>query len=239
MSISKPKISNPTTKFIDFKSEEVKFVFWNKEEEKNEEIKMPFYFVVLDELSTISGFCDKTQCGIFANEVHRISDEILRVRTFKGGESVTGLYKDISDEIKVLGGRFTKSVYAMLVSENGNELVNIKFRGAAFSSWLDKKINPEQYTIGIVGVREKQKGKVTYNVPIFKAFKLDTERLNEAVKLDVLLQEYLKEYKNQVIEKQESVAETPVEKTDFLPQRPDSYTKAVNNDVSDIDDLPF
>jgi len=207
MSFSEPKIENPATKFIEFR--DGKFQYWDKVLEKNVIIDLPIYFVVLDELSTISGFCEKTKSGIYANEVHRITDETLNVRTFKGGEQIIGLYKDISDAVARLGGRFTKSVYALLVNSQGgdNEFVNFKFRGAAFSSWLDKKFNPEKHAIGIEQTVEETKGKTVYQVPIFKSYRLTPELIEQATAMDKQLQNYLKVYKANQAEKEKAPEE--------------------------------
>lgn len=215
MSFSEPKLENPATKFIDFR--DGKFQYYDKETEKNIPVELPIYFVVLDELSTITGYCEKHNCGIYSNEVHRIGDEILNVRTFKGGEQIIGKYKDISDAVARIGGKFTKSVYAMLVTKDGNELVHFKFRGAAFSGWLDKKFNPEKYGVVITETYEASKGKTLYQVPVFKAFNLTEKVISEATEMDKMLQSYLKAYKANQAEKE--AAKNPVN------QLPDEVTE--------------
>lgn len=208
MSKSNPRLENPCKKFIDFKSDKGMFFFYDKDLEQQIEIPIPFYFVVLDELSTISGYNKKNDCGIYSNEVHRTMDEILKVKTFKGGESITGLYNDIKDNIKALGGKYTKSVYALLIKgEKETELVNFKFKGAAFSAWLDKKVNSDNSVVGIVDLTEEKNGNTTYQVPVFKAFKLSSELNQQAVETDKELQKYLKEYKAQQPEKEIAKAE--------------------------------
>jgi len=214
MSFSEPRLENPATKFIEFR--DGKFQYYNKETEKNVIIDLPIYFVVLDELSTISGFCEKTKSGIYSNEVHRIIDEVMNVRTFKGGEQIIGLYKDISDAVARLGGKFTKSVYALLINQSGgeNEFVNFKFRGAAFSSWLDKKFNPEKHAVGIEETIEGTKGKTVYQVPIFKSYRLTPELIEQATAMDKQLQSYLKVYKSNQAEKEKA----PEEVVEVVPE---------------------
>ena len=212
MSFSEPTLKNPATKFIDFKSDSGTFQYYDKETEKQILVPFPIYFIVLDELSTISGFCEKVKAGIYSNEVHRISEEPLNVRTFKGGEGASGLYKEISDRIKVLGGKYTKSVYAMLIkTDKAPELVNFRFKGAAFSAWLDKKIDIAKMIIGITGIIEATKGKTVYNVPVFKAFKMKEEHALQATAMDQELQDYLRVYKSKQIEKIESKEESKEE----------------------------
>ena len=49
---------NPTSKFLEWKSNNKSFSFWNKELKKNEEVKLPLTFMVLEEYHKISGFSD-------------------------------------------------------------------------------------------------------------------------------------------------------------------------------------
>lgn len=245
MSKSNPKIENPCTKFIDFKSDKGRFFFYDKEKEKQIDIPLPIYFTVLDELATISGYNKKNDCGIYSNEVHRTTDELMRVKTFKGGESVIGLYKDIKDSIKAMGGKYTKSVYALLIHEDKTtELVNFKFKGAAFSAWLEKKINPLTTVIGIINLIEETNGNTIYLVPVFQAFKLSPELDERAIKADEILQDYLKEYKALQPEKEIAKADAIEEiqaKEEFIKEsaKQDFINKSKADQNDELSDLPF
>jgi len=235
MSYSEPKSTNPAQKFIEFR--DGKFQYYDKNTEANVVIDLPIYFIVLDELSTISGYCEKTKSGIFSNEVHRISEEILNVRTFKGGEQIIGLYKDISDAIARIGGKFTKSVYALLLNEvGGTELVNFKFRGAAFSGWIDKKFNTEKHAVGIMETVEATKGKTVYQVPVFKSFKITPEQDETARKSDIELQSYLKAYKS-IQAEAEKVETVEVEEVDDAREL--SNINGLSGTVDDLSELPM
>jgi hypothetical protein len=195
MSRSNPALENPCKRWIEYSGDEGVFTYYDKEDKKKIEVPLPIYFTVLDELSVITGFSEKHSCGIYSNEVKSVAKEILRVKTFKGGESHTGLYKDIRDKIVAIGGKFTKSVYALMINpDKSTEFVNFKFKGIAFSAWMDKGFDPMKSIVGITGFEEGKKGKVTYQVPVFKAFKLTPEIDEEALQYDQILQEYLKEY---------------------------------------------
>ena len=88
MSFSNPILENPCKKFIDFKSDNKQFVYWDKELGENGEqviIPTPIYFIVLDELTTVTGYYKEGDCGIYSNEIHFLKDEVLKVRTFKKG----------------------------------------------------------------------------------------------------------------------------------------------------------
>jgi len=237
MSKSNPRIENPCKKFITWKGDKGHFVYYDKETEKEVIMPLPVYFVWLDELATITGYCKKHDCGIYSNEVRKTTEEILRVKTFKGGESITGIYADIKDSIIALGGSFTKSVYVMLVGENVTpELVNFKFHGSAFSGWLEKKFNPDECTTGILSFREETNGNINYKVPVFQAFKLSPDTDQLAFSMDIELQEYLKEYKALQPEK-----ETPKIETVEEIQANGQWVKESRKQVSapEFSDLPW
>ena len=124
--------SNPATKFIDWKSDDKCFSFYNKETRTNEQIPLPFKFLVLDELHTIKGWNEATSSAIYSNEVKYISKEPMTVKPFKGNEIAKGLYKDIKDKVVSAGGHYTKSIYIML--EDGL-LANIQLKGSAVQKW--------------------------------------------------------------------------------------------------------
>lgn len=195
MSFSKPVLQNPSKKFIEWSSEDACFTYYDKDQSKNVLLPLPVYFIVLDQLSTITGFCKKHKCSIYSNEVRSIIKEPFLVKTFKGGERLAGMYNDIKGSIKELGGKFTASVYAMLIQEGQEpELVNIKLKGSAFSTWLDKKINTGKYIIQVKEAREEVNGTTVYNVPVFSKANLTPTLTETGILMDQMLQEYLKEY---------------------------------------------
>ena len=256
MSFSNPTLENPCKKFIDFKSDDKQFVYWDKELSESGQhviIPTPIYFIVLDELTTISGYYKEGDCGIYSNEIHFLKDEVLKVRVFKkGGPTIVGLYDTIKDSIKAIGGKFTKSVYAMLIPEGGTpELVNFRFRGAAFSAWLEKRVNTSRQVVCIADeFIEEHNGKTVYNVPVFKAFNMKTEYKNIAIEMDRELQAYLKSYKSKQAEKEEAAVEAPVgtASSSFVPTNTwqgggrsvsDVREAAASNIPNGVDDLPF
>jgi hypothetical protein len=226
MSFSKPQLTNPSKKFIEWSSDNACFTYFDKDRgEKGEKVLLPLpvFFIVLDELSTISGFCEKHGTNIFANEVRSTAKEPLLVRTFKGGERLQGLYNDIKSEAKELGGKYTKSVYAMLLTGKGQEpeLVNIKLRGAACSAWIEKKINTGKAVICVKEVSNEKKGKTEYTVPVFSYAPLTQELTDTATAMDHALQEYLKEYFTQMEEK-------IIEAEEATPEPQPSYLSAID-----------
>jgi hypothetical protein len=220
MSRSQPALTNPCQKFIEIKADTGRFFYYDKEQEKQVDIPLPIYFTCLDELNTITGFNKKHKCSIYSNEVKYLKKDILRVKTFKGGESITGLYDDIRDSIVALGGHFTKSVYALMINpDKSTEFVNFKFKGAAFSAWLDKKFDGMKFIVGITEFVEEQNGATTYQVPIFKQYKCTPEIDEEALHYDEILQTYLKEYFAKEPEKEIAQAEAANPLIEELPDK--------------------
>lgn len=255
MSFSNPILENPCKKFIDFKSDDKQFVYWDKELGENGEevvIPTPILFIVLDELSTITGWNTDSKSRIFSNEIHLLKEEVLKVRTFKkGGPSVIGLYDNIKDSIKAMGGKFTKSVYAMMILPSGGvDLVNFRFHGAAFSAWLDKSVNTNKSVVCIEDeFEEGRNGKTVYNMPVFTSYNMTPEYREMAIEMDKDLQAFLKSYKSRQAEKEEVAAEVREESAPE-PAQPEPMTnyggfvKESRKEkqpavVSDINDLPW
>jgi hypothetical protein len=252
MSKSQPTLKNPATRFIDFHNGHLEY--WDKTRgEKGETVIMdfPVYFVVLDEMSTVSGFCKQANSSFYSNEVRSVVNEVLRVKTFRGGYSFTGLWKEIGARIKSMGGKFAKSVYAMLLEFNEDqklvpgELVNFQFRGKAFSAWLDKTFDPYSYVTGITGTFQERNGNNTYDVPIFKAFTLPQDIDNAAIAMDKELQQYLKAYKSSFMEREEAEVDPEPEprEEETSAEQPERTLKGVRekaiNNAPEVDDLPF
>ena len=160
---------NPTSKFLEWKSNNKSFSFYNKELKQNEEVKLPLTFMVLEEYHKISGFSDADQTGIYSNEVLQIGAEEMEVRTFKGRIIAKGKYKDIKGAVNAAGGNYHKSIYA--VTKEG-ELINISFKGACVSEWSKfvekgawKRLADEW--VSIESANDHKKGMVKYSTPNF------------------------------------------------------------------------
>jgi hypothetical protein len=188
--------SNPATKFIDWKSNEKCFSYYDKEEAKNVLIPLPFTFLVLDELHTIKGWNDATSSNIYSNEVKFISKEVMTVKPFKGNDIAKGIYKDIKEKIVAAGGHYTKSIYIML--EDGT-LANIQLKGSAVQKWGDfsqkTKSRFADEWVTVANVEEGKKGAVKFTTPLFSFQKsLTADESNLADTAFNTLETYLKAY---------------------------------------------
>lgn len=188
--------TNPATKFIDWKSNDKQFSYYDKEKSENVLIPLPFKFLVLDELHTVKGWNDATQSAIFSNEVKFISRETMTVKPFKGNEIAKGLYKDIKEKIQSAGAHYVKSIYIML--EDGS-LANLQLKGSAVQKWGEftqktKNRLPDEWVIVEKAVDGK-KGAVKFTTPEFKFFKsLSEEEAMQADECFNVLEAYLKTY---------------------------------------------
>ncbi len=160
---------NPTSKFLEWKSNNKSFSYYDKETKQNVEVKLPLTFIVLEEYHKISGFSDSDQTGIYSNEVLQIGTEEMEVKSFKGRIIAKGLYKDIKGAVNSAGGNYHKSIYA--VTKEG-ELINISLKGAAVSKWSKlvekgawKRLSDEW--ISIESAEDHKKGMVKYSTPNF------------------------------------------------------------------------
>ena len=192
---AQPK-ANPSTKFLQWKSNEKCFEFYNKETQQKVSVPLPFKFLVLDEMHTVSGWNDASSSGIFSNEVKFISKEVMTVKPFKGNEIAKGLYKDIKEKIVSAGGHYVKSIYIML--EDGS-LANLQLKGSAVQKWgefTQKTRNrlPDEW-VQVTKAIEGKKGAVKFFTPDFSFERSITE--DEAMQADEafnILETYLKAY---------------------------------------------
>ncbi len=188
--------TNPATKFIDWKSNDKCFSYYDKEKQENVLIPLPFKFLVLDELHAVKGWNDATTSGIYSNEVKFISKEILTVKPFKGNEIAKGIYKDIKERVQASGGHYVKSIYIMLEDFT---MANIQLKGSAVQSWgefTQKTRNrlPEEW-ITVNSAKEGKKGAVKFYVPEFSFLQsLSEDEMTQADECFNILESYLKTY---------------------------------------------
>ena len=214
--------ANPCKYFIDWKNGS--FVYYDKEAGENVDLGYNITFLVLDQLSTIKGWHDASESGIWSNEVRDTRTETMNVKAFKvkGGDLVSGLYSDIKDKVKSLGGKYVRSMYvAMKVDGDTLELANLQLKGAALAEWSafynDNRNEIYDAAVEVTGSDARKKGATKFNVPIFALKKVSEETNETAKSLDTVLQNYLSGYLlGQHLETKEQVSDTePVE--DDLP----------------------
>lgn len=162
--------TNPAEKFIEWKSDHQKFAYWNKEKEANVFIELPFKFLALKQLHTVTGYNPKFGSGIYSNEVEYLSTQELTVKYFKDKELIAkGLWNDIKSEVDNHKGGYALSLYVML--EDGT-IACLKLKGASVGQWYEftKKSKSRLYDewINVKGYGEGQQGNVQYTFPIYE-----------------------------------------------------------------------
>tara|TARA_R110000796_G_C14368223_1_gene413678 strand:+ start:24 stop:677 length:654 start_codon:yes stop_codon:yes gene_type:complete len=159
--------SNPATKFLEWKSKDKCFAYYDKVKKENVKIPMPLKFQFLEHFHNVRGWNDASSSGIYSNEVKFISKEPLKVKSFKGGEIAEGIYSEIRSKLRDAGGKYHRSVYVVL----DGEIVNLQLKGACVSAYSDFMQNHENQLEGswteVASVTDHKKGATKYSTPDF------------------------------------------------------------------------
>jgi hypothetical protein len=191
---------NPCTRWFEWAGgDNGGFVRWyNKDTKETVKVEGAFTFLLLEELATVKGWHEPSESSIFANEVMDTRQDVLVVRSHKGGELASGLYRAISDRIAVVGGHYHASIYVAYRDGEALKLGNLGLKGAALGAWMDfkkasgKKINEQAVTI--VGFSQEKKGATNYRVPKFALKEVSAATNEQALAVDDELAAYLAEY---------------------------------------------
>lgn len=222
--------TSPVKMYIDWKSDDQSFAYWDKDKQENVKIGLPFTFCFLDQYHAVTGYNPDKEQGIFSNEVFDLQDQELEVSFNKTDVKpksliAKGLWNDIKDQIDKEKGQYCKNIYIM--TQKGT-LCRLSIKGAAVSSWFeffgeagDSVIN--QWVVA-KDIKSGKKGNVTYTYPVFEL----GENLSkeDGIKADDLETE-VKEWKtpSNKSERQEAIANSS--KQESLPSTDES------------EDLPF
>lgn len=233
-------VENPAAIFAEWSSTDKCLKYYDRKEEINKLIQIPFKFIVLDTLATIKGFSDDDKSGFWSNEVRNINDDKLIVRT-KKGKAAEGLYKDIINSRDLTGAKFCQSVYAMA----NNKIINLQFFGASLGQWIDfrKKEKSKIFTMAvqITGCLEDKKGKTVFFKPVFELIACTPEENARAMELDKELQEYLTDYLKLSVKQEfpdrieEEHEDTPAPTVNDVPAEQENNFPF----PEDLDDSPF
>jgi hypothetical protein len=233
----KTQTESPVKKYLSWSSNEKCFTYWDKDSKTNKSLPLPLNFIHYDEMATIKGWHDASGSGIYSNEIKSTKNQELHVRSFKGGEIVSGFYSDIKGKINSAGGDYHISLYAEL----DGEIVNLSFKGAALMTWSDfAKENRKSFEgsyIKVAGALDAKKGSVKYSIPVFEiGDTISSSVSSESDKKYDLLQEYFKSRKaNAASVKEEATVSAP---ESILTPAQESSIPAFD-EPSDTSELPF
>jgi hypothetical protein len=212
MSRSNPSdgIANPSTRWFEWAGgEDGGFITWyDKDAKQDVKVPLPFTFLVLDELATIKGWHKPSTSSIYANEIRDTRQEVLVVKSFKGGELASGLYASIKDRVKAVGGKYAASIYIAYREGEALRLGNLSLKGGAGSAWMDFKKaagskkddsgkSMKAYfldAVRIVSFEQATSGGTTYRVPVFALAPVTDATNKAALALDTELQAFLADY---------------------------------------------
>lgn len=240
MSRSNPSINatNPSTRWFEWDGESGVVRHYDKEAKENVIHKLPFSFIVLDELASVRGWHEKSKSGIYSNEVRDTRAKPFLVKTFKGETLAEGVYAQIKDRLHSLGGKFTTNIYIAFKDGNGLKIGALQLKGAALSSWMDFRKGKTKeilsQAVSIVGTEHGKKGKIEFEKPVFEIKELSEASNDAAVALDKELQEYLTAYLSRTSTAQ---AAHTAATTDEEPNEADGVDPI--DDTPSDDDIPF
>lgn len=194
MSRSQPALTNPATHFMEWKGGNGELSYWDKEKKEKVLVKLPLEFLVLDQLSTITGYSKRDKNSYYSNEVRNVTKDELTVKV-AGTVREHGLYKDLTD-VRAKGASYTKSVYIAYKVGEDYTIGNIKMNGSALSSWIEFTgtciVDNGKVTIERGKKQESSVG--DFYPPQFTWSHSSPDEDKIAVNLDKILQVYLSQY---------------------------------------------
>lgn len=196
MSRSSPSLTNPAKYFMSWSGSRGQLEHYDKERKVNVPVKMPFEFLVIDHLFTITGYSKQAESGFWSNEARSTVNDHLTVRT-KSGIEAQGTYNDIKDTIKAKGAKYAQSVYIVHKVADEFVLSNLQISGAALSPWIDLSKAHKVEDGGKVvlnGKTEEKTGTNTFFAPTFEYVSASKEEDSAAFAADRELQVYLSQY---------------------------------------------
>ena len=247
---------NPSTRWYEWDGSNGEIRYFDKEAKSlkdptkkgsNIPVKMPFGFILLDELASVRGWHDASDSGIFSNEVRDTRAEPLLVKSFKGGLLAEGFYSAIRDRVAAHGGHFTTNLYIGYKDAQGNlQIGSLQLKGASLNSWVEfrkaNRVDVYKKAIVITGFVEGKKGNIVFRTPVFAIKDISEKADTEAKALDQLLQHYLKGYFARTATDKvarpaapaEGVQEHPEEVPQEEPEPEEPPTRVI-----DDEDVPF
>jgi hypothetical protein len=199
MSRSNPtNFSSPASRFFDWAAERGELQFYDKEAKQNVTVKLPFSFLVLDEVSQVGGGVkiNGKYEGYWSNAVKDLNSQIITVKS-KQGIVAQGLYSELKER---KGLHYVKGLYIAFYDENKTLQIGfLKFKGSSLGAWFEfikahRDIYKGAFTIKSKSeVIEGDKG--DYYTPIFSHKADISDESDEAAKeLDKVVQEYFAGY---------------------------------------------
>ena len=209
-------VENPTVKTFKWKNEkfdkklkavtqEAGWYHYDKSandgEGANVLLTTPSKFMWLESMQSVSGFNKKEDTGVYSNEVPGSPDSIKEygkqtlVVKIKTDIVATGTWKEISEEVKGMGGKYCIAVYGAMLNEDGEyEVVRFLFTGSSRQPWMNladrsKLLKNTVVLTGKINDVEMKTGE-TYQEPVLALEKATDEELEIADILSEKVSDY-------------------------------------------------
>jgi hypothetical protein len=190
---------NPAVRWFEWHGEQGTLRYYDKDTKQQVEVGNDFTFILLDQLGSVRGWHDASDSGIYSNEVKDTRQEVMIVKSFKGGTIAEGIYKEIKDRCNSAGGQFVANLYiAFKGADGGLDIGSLRLKGAALGAWMEftKAHRGDIYSkaVRIKGYTEGKKGRITFRVPVLTVADITPETNAAAVALDKEFQKFLTSY---------------------------------------------
>jgi hypothetical protein len=190
---------NPAVRWFEWHGEQGTLRYYDKATKQQVDVGNDLTFILLDQLGSVRGWHDPSDSGIYSNEVKDTRQEVMIVKSFKGGTIAEGIYKDIKDRCNSAGGQFVANLYIAFKGDDGGlDIGSLRLKGAALGAWMEfsKAHRADLYSkaVRIKGYTEGKKGRITFRVPVLAVVDITPETDAAAVALDKEFQKFLSAY---------------------------------------------
>jgi hypothetical protein len=194
-------LQNPAKIFIQWKSKNKAFSYYNKEKKEDVLLPMPFSFIPIHVCRTVKGYNHKKNKTFISNEVEDLKNTPLTVVSYNNltkerKTEYQGLYSEIKDDFDQ-NIKYTESLYAAIKNKKGElSLVNIQLNGAGLHHWFDfvKASNIWKGSVKVSSTTKEKNGDVDYFAPVYVIDKISTEDDIKAGELQSVIKTYLAQY---------------------------------------------
>lgn len=196
MSRSNPNLQNPAHRFFEYKAGSGELQYYDKEKQERITVPMPFEFLVLDQLNTITGYSRPDKASYYSNEVRNSAKEEFVIK-LKGAHVVTTMYKNEHGVVQVpKAAKYAKSVYVAYQEAGEWVIGNIRLSGSAMSSWIEfnQKHKVENGKVIMTKGAKVEGEQGDYFPPAFEYVSASKDEDDIAITLDKALQIYLSQY---------------------------------------------
>lgn len=199
MSRSVPtNFASPAVRFFDWAAERGDLQYYDKEAKENVSVKLPFSFLILDEVSQVGGGVkvNGKYEGYWSNAVKNLNSQIITVKS-KQGIVAQGLYAELKER---KGLHYVKGLYIAFYDDDKTlQIGYLKFKGSSLGAWFEFTKSHRDIYKGAFTIKSKsdviEGDKGDYYTPVFthKA-DISEESDNAAKELDATVQEYFTRY---------------------------------------------